>query len=269
MSDSPARGRFVWYDLMTPDPEGAKAFYKNVVGWTMTDFEGSQEGEGGPYEMWTVGEKPVGGLMALPEEAQARGAPPHWLAYVTVPDTHAVVARTTELGGSVLKEPTTMPGVGTFAVLSDPNGAVFAPYTPETDDPTYGAAPPSHGEFSWHELGTTNYEAAFEFYSSLFGWKVDEDMDMGEHGIYRTYASEDDLGFPYGGMFNKPPEMPGPAAFWLYYISVPDMEAAVARVKENGGEVLVGPMEVPGGDFITQCKDPQGAMFALHSTGQG
>ena len=268
MSVSPARGRFVWYDLMTPDTEAAKAFYTEVVGWSMTDYPGAQEAGGPAYEMWTVGEKPVGGLMALPEEAKAQGAPPHWLAYVTVPDTHAVVKKAEEMGASVLKEPMTMPGVGTFAVLSDPNGAVFAPYTPETADPEYGATPPSNGQFSWHELGTTDYEGAFDFYSTLFGWKLDQDMDMGEHGIYRIYASEDDLGFPFGGMFNKPPEMPGPA-FWLYYISVPDMDGAVDRVKENGGEVLMGPMEVPGGDFVTQCRDPQGAMFALHSTKKG
>lgn len=263
MPNPSARGRFVWYDLMTPDKEGAKDFYTKVLGWTMTDFEGAPE----PYEMWTAGEKSIGGLMTLPEEAQQRGAPPHWLAYITVPDAEDTIAKAKELGASVLMEPMTMPGVGTFGVLSDPNGAVFAPFSPETDDPDYGAAPPANGEFSWHELGTTDYQGAFDFYSTLFGWTVDDDMDMGEYGIYRIYGSQEDLGFPLGGMFNKPPDMPGPA-FWLYYVSVPDINAAVERVKEHGGQLVNGPMEVPGGDFIAQCRDPQGAMFALRARSQ-
>jgi len=161
--------------------------------------------------------------------------------------------------------PKTMAGVGTFAVLQDPQGAAFAPYTPEADDPAYGG-PPSVGEFSWHELATTDHEAAFRFYASIFGWEVSEDMDMGELGIYRIYGPGGEGSFPYGGMFTKPQDMPAPP-HWLHYIRVPDVHAAVERVQELGGQVLHGPMEVPGGDFIAQCMDPQGAMFALHHFG--
>ncbi len=265
MPGSPSRGRFVWYDLMTPDPEGATAFYTKVVGWTLTEWEGAEETAGAPYQMWTAGEKPVGGLMALPEEAQERGAPPHWLAYVTVPDAEAVARKTQELGGSILKEPTTMPGVGTFAVLRDPQGAVFAPYTPEGDEPTSGG-PPSDKEFSWNELATTDLQAAYEFYSSIFGWKTNEDMEMGGMGTYRIYGPEGESDISYGGMFAKTEQMPGSQhPHWLYYISVEDINAGVERVKENGGQVVHGPQEVPGGDFIAQCQDPQGAYFALHS----
>lgn len=65
-------------------------------------------------------------------------------------------------------------------------------------------------------------------------------------------------------MFNKPAEMPGPP-FWLYYIMVPDVKAVVEKIKGLGGQILNGPMEVPGGDLIAQCLDPQGAAFAIHS----
>src|SRR4030081_3092184 len=95
MSEESTRGRFVWYDLMTPDLEAAKAFYTAVVGWGTTVWEGMKT----PYTMWTAGEKPIGGLMRLPEEAVAGGARPHWLAYVTVPDVDAAAARAQELGG--------------------------------------------------------------------------------------------------------------------------------------------------------------------------
>ena len=115
-------------------------------------------------------------------------------------------------------------------------------------------ARPPVGAFSWHELATSDYEGAFDFYSDLFGWHKNDAMDMGEHGIYQLYGRDE---FEYGGMFNKTDEMPGPPA-WLYYISVEDVNAAVERVKELGGQVLVGPMEVPDGDLIAQCLEPQG-----------
>ena len=54
-----------------------------------------------------------------------------------------------------------------------------------------------------------------------------------------------------------------PKAHWLYYIAVPKIEAAAARVKEKGGQILNGPHEVPGGNWIVQGFDPQGVMFAL------
>lgn len=259
-------GRFVWYDLMTPDTEGAIDFYSKVVGWTLTDWEGGGQGDDcPPYRMWTAGQKPIGGVTTLPDEAKAQGAPPHWMAYVTVPDMEAVVEQTTRAGGEVLMPPMTMPEVGTFAVLRDPQGAVFAPFTPEKDDSDHGG-PPQPGGFSWHELLTTGHEEAFAFYSGIFGWKKTEALDMGEAGIYQMYGHADEPGQPYGGMFDKPAEIPGPP-FWLYYIMVPDLEAAVEAVEANGGKVLFGPREVPGGDRIAQCMDPQGAAFALHSTG--
>jgi predicted enzyme related to lactoylglutathione lyase len=264
MSGPISPGRFVWYDLMTPDTEGAIEFYSKVIGWTVTDWDGSGQPDAEPYQMWNTGEKPVGGLATLPADAIERGAPPHWLAYVTVPDTADVVDKTTKAGGELLVPPTTMPGVGTFAVLKDPQGAVFAPFTPEKEDPNSGG-PAEVGGFSWHELATNSHEEAFAFYADIFGWKKTDSMDMGEAGIYQMYGRGDEPGFPYGGMFNKPTEVPWPP-HWLYYIRVAELDAALEAVKENGGKILNGPMDVPGGDRIAQCMDPQGAAFALHST---
>ena len=124
--------------------------------------------------------------------------------------------------------------------------------------------PPEVGGFSWHELVTTDHEAAFAFYSEVFGWEKTEAMDMGEMGIYQMYGPPTGDAFSYGGMYNKPAEMPAPP-HWLYYIMVPDIHAATAKVAELGGQILNGPMEVPDGDMIAQCLDPQGAVFALHA----
>ena len=68
-------------------------------------------------------------------------------------------------------------------------------------------------------------------------------------------------------MFNKAAEMPGPPA-WTHYVLVDDINRAVEATKAGGGQVLNGPMEVPGGDWIFQALDPQGAMFAVHAKGK-
>lgn len=249
-----ALGRWVWYDLLTTDLEAAKSFYTKVIGWGTMVWDGPM-----PYEMWTHAPKAgLGGLMVLPEEAKAAGAPPNWLGYVSTPDIAATAKRVVELGGKVIKEPTDVPDTGRFAVLADPQGAVFAVYQSAHGAPQ--DAPPEVKQFSWHELATTDPEAAFAFYAKLFDWSKTEDMDMGEDGIYRMYGFGQ---WPLGGIYRKRPEMPVPA--WLYYIKVPDVKATVETVKQAGGTILNGPMEVPGGDLIAQCMDPQGAAFAIHS----
>jgi predicted enzyme related to lactoylglutathione lyase len=254
---SQKRGRFVWYDLMTDDPKAAQGFYGPLIGWETQEWEGGDM----PYTMWTNKETPLGGVMELPEEAKAAGAPPHWMAYVSVDNVEQTVAKVKEAGGSVLHEATEIPGAGSFAVLTDPQGAAFAIYTPADEDGQESAGEGQIGRFSWNELATTDYKGAFSFYSDLFGWEPQEAMDMGPGGIYQIYGQG---GTPLGGMFNKPDEMPGPP-MWLYYMSVEDVNDSVKKVAELGGQVLNGPMEVPGGDLIAQCVDPQGALFAIHS----
>jgi predicted enzyme related to lactoylglutathione lyase len=252
MSEQSSRGRFVWHDLMTPDAEASKAFYTAVVGWGTQEWKDSPT----PYTMWTAGETPIGGLMQMPPEALAGGSRPHWLAYVTVPDVDAAVARVQELGGKVMVPPRDIPTVGRFAVFADPQGALLSAFKPENDQPESEDMPPV-GDFSWHELITTDHEAAFRFYSEIFGWEKTSAMDMGEMGVYQMYGRN---GKTLGGMFNKPDTPPA----WLHYARVPDVHRAAEKIRELGGQVINGPMEVPGGDWIVAGLDPQGGMFAVH-----
>jgi predicted enzyme related to lactoylglutathione lyase len=121
MSDAGNRGRFIWYDLMTPDPKKAEPFYTKVIGW------GTQEMEGMPYTMWVANGTPIGGVTQL---KAASGAPPHWLAYVEVADVDATIKQIESLGGKALVKPTDIPTVGRFAVFADPAGAVLALFAP-------------------------------------------------------------------------------------------------------------------------------------------
>ena len=248
------RGRIVWHELMTTDPAAAQAFYGKVVGWGTQAWENNTD-----YTMWMAGDKSVGGVMMLPEPARQAGAPPHWLTYIEVDGTEAVVEQATSLGATILVPPTPIPTLGTFAVLQDPQGAAFAIITFETPPPD--EADPAMMEFSWHELATTDWQAAERFYSALFGWEKKTEFDMGPLGTYNIFGRDR---FMYGGMYNKPADMPAPP-HWLPYAQVESADAAAERATKAGATLLNGPMEVPGGDRIAVLIDPQGAAFAVHS----
>ncbi|PTQ09416.1 glyoxalase [Sphingomonas oleivorans] len=248
MSD--IHGRFVWYELISPDREASKRFYGDVMGWGAEDTQMP----GMVYTMFNIDGTPVAGLMDLPEP----NARPGWTGYVAVDDVDGTVEQVKRLGGSVHVPPTDIADVGRFSIVADPQGAVLALFTslhPERDQP---AAPGAPARVGWHELAAVDWEKAFAFYSELFGWQKAEGIDMGEMGIYQLFSAG---GQPIGGMFNKPPTVPAPA--WLFYVNIGDIDAAIERVKAGGGQILNGPMQVPGGDWIVQSIDPQGAMFAL------
>lgn len=252
------RGRFVWYEMMASDIDAAKSFYTQLIGWTTKPGPITETA----YTEWVNGAASVGGLMQLSDQAKEAGAPPHWLAYVAVPSVDETLQQAEGLGGKKLMGPMDIPGVGRIAVLQDPQTAVFAIYTPAGEAPGHDGMP-ANGEFSWHELWTSDFEAGFAFYSALFGWVKGERMEMGPGAVYQMYGLAPDQ--PLGGMINRPPHMPGPPANWLCYITVPDVRAKIDQVKALGGQVLNGPDEVPGGDVVAQCMDSQGAAFALHS----
>src|SRR5260370_16594826 len=101
--------------------------------------------------------------------------PPSWLMYVGTPDVDATVRQATGLGARILKAPQDI-AVGRFAVLADPQSAVFALYKP-TEGPT-GGDDAALGDFSWHELATTDWNAPWGFYRPLFGCEKRQSIDM-------------------------------------------------------------------------------------------
>ena len=250
MSNADIRGRFVWHELMTTDTDAAAAFYSKVVPWKTQD-------SGMPsYTLWMAGKTQVGGLTGLPDGSDS-GTPPHWIVYVATPDVDATVAEAQRLGGKVLKGATDIPNMGRYAVLTDPQGATFAVYSPPGSPPD-GAANGGPGEFTWHELATTDYAAAMSFYSELFGWEKGPGHDMGSMGVYQLIVHG---GAQVGGIYNL--STPSTPAHWLSYVRVPDCTKATNAAKAAGGRVLNAPMEVPGGHWITIMEDPQGGAFAV------
>jgi len=241
------RGRFVWYDLQVPDPAVAIEFYTKLFGWGTTPF-------GDTYTMWTIDGLPMGGVMKEP------GVPPNWLAYVATPNVDATAADITRLGGRLIVPPMDIPAVGRFTVFMDPQGPAIAAFTALNEFPGHEGEPHAN-EFGWHELATGDYNLAFNFYQTLFGWDRGISAPMGEpYGNYQMFGRG---GVTIGGMYNKPEAMPAPF-HWVHYVFVKDVDQIASRVPTLGGQVIYGPTDVPGGPRIAMFLDPQGAMFAVY-----
>jgi predicted enzyme related to lactoylglutathione lyase len=247
------KGRFVWHELMTTDPEGAKAFYSNVVGWTTEDIPMP----GMTYTLGKADGVQVVGMMPIPPDAAAMNIPPNWTGYIAVDDVDASVAQVESLGGKIFKAPMDIPNVGRFAIVTDPQGAVFALFKGDGEGMDPGQFTPGH--IGWNELYAGDMEKVFPFYEAMFGWEKRQPMDMGPMGVYQIYGAKD--GPDMGGMMTRPPQVPVPC--FLYYFNVGDIDEAKSRVEAAGGKVINGPMEVPGPMWVFQAMDPQGAMFAL------
>lgn len=252
---SKAHGKFVWYELMTTDTKAAEEFYDDVVGWTSEDS--GMPGAG--YTLFkTDGDVRVAGLMTMPEGALKMNAPPAWLGYIGVDDVDAAAKQLKELGGTVHREPDDIPNIGRFAIVTDPHGAVFALFKGNGEMPEL--AQNANGNVGWHELMAGDLSVEFPFYQKMFGWGKDEAMDMGAMGVYQIFNHN---GAQIGGMMTKPAEIPAP--YWGYYFNVTALDAAVERATSRGAKIIMGPMEVPGGAWVINGVDPQGAHFSLVS----
>jgi predicted enzyme related to lactoylglutathione lyase len=253
-------GSFIWYELMTTDAAAAGAFYGAVIGWTF-----SAPPADAPIQYWHIGRSDggsAGGALQLTGEMQQQGARPTWLPYLNVTDVDGAVAAIIDDGGRVLM-PKMSIDVGSFALASDPQGVPFYVMTPipPADNPhaTSDVFSPTEAQHvRWNELASPDLEAAKAFYASHFGFEFNNSMPMGPMG---DYCFIDHHGQVLGAIMQQPDK--SQPAGWLPYIGVPSATAARDAIEANGGTVLNGPHEVPGGDWVVTARDPQGAVFGV------
>ena len=251
---------FIWYELLTPDPEGSKAFYDAVVGW---NIEAQPSGEMDYRMIGRADGGNAGGVMRLTDEMRTHGARPAWLGYVAVDDVDEAVASIEQAGGKALMPAFDIPDIGRIALITDPQGVplyVMKPTPPAGNEnkvsDVFSTDQPQH--VRWNELSTSDPTAAIDFYTSRFGWTQEGDMDMGEMGKYRFIQNG---GVTIGATMQKKPDMP--VSLWSYYFGVDDIDRAATAVTAGGGKIFHGPMEIPGGEFSLNGMDPQGAAFGL------
>jgi uncharacterized protein len=247
--DGYAPGTFCWVDLATTDQEAAKAFYARLLGWSYDD---RPVGEGIVYSMARLRGRDVAAISPQPERMREAGAPPSWMSYVSVQDADATAARARELGATLFAEPFDVFDAGRMAVISDPEGAVFALWQAGTQ---IGAGVVNEpGTLSWNDLATRDPEGAQRFYGELFGWTFDAAAP-----VYLTIRNGDRMNGGVRVMGQGEEQVP---PHWLPYFAVEDLGASVALAGDAGGQALAPPMEVPAGRFAALA-DPHGAAFAL------
>lgn len=256
-------GDFIWYELLTDNADAAAAFYSAVIGWT-TQSAGMPDMD---YRFFSSGDGSdtrdgVAGFMAITPEMAEHGARPAWVGYIGVDDVDASVAALITAGGAVLMPAMDLDGVGRMAMVADPQGAPFYVMKGASDEVShsFAALEPKDGHCAWNELSTTDPDAAKAFYSGLFGWTKDGEMDMGPMGKYEFLKASGGR-FAVGAVMPKMPEMPVSA--WSYYFRVAEIDVAAATIAAQGGTILQPPIEIPGGDFSLMALDPAGAAFGL------
>lgn len=243
-------GSFIWYELLTTDPDAAADFYGKVVGW-QTRSSGQP---GMDYRLFSIDGDDIGGLM----KSEPGMPPPVWLGYIGVDDVDASAAKIKEAGGAIHIPPTDIPNVGRFAMVEDPQGVIFYVMRGNMDQPSTAFAGMTPGHCRWNELVTSDQPAALDFYLDQFGWEKGDAMPMGEAGDYRFINHHGEM---IGAVMNRMD--PGQRPMWNYYFGVGDIDKATEAVRANGGTITFGPQEIPGGEYAVNAIDPQGATFGL------
>lgn len=230
--------RFFRYELRTTEPLAAARFYADALGLDLTP------GATGSLE-----------LSALPERALANGARPHWLGHVDVADVEATLAAFVARGAQPIGPLQHRADGARHAIVRHPLGAMLALSS--------ASALPPDPRVVWHQLATTDRDAAFALYSDLLGWTTKgEELDLGELGAQRSLAWSADG--PIVAGVSDTARRPGVHVQWLFHFAVADVDATREKVRELGGVALPA-VSLPSGVRVAACDDVQGAAFGLMS----
>ena len=248
-----APGQFCWSEVGVRDAGQAKQFYAKLLGWKAVDvpIDG-----GGNYTLMRLGDTDVAGLYELSKEQLAQGVPPAWLAYVAVESADRSTELAKTLGAQVMTGPFDVMTLGRMSVIADPQGAAFAIW--QAKEHKGSGLLGENGTAGWCELATKDVHKAKEFYSQLFGWRLDTKSDKG-----REYTEIAAGGMQVGGMMALTPDHGPTPPHWLTYFMVGDCDEHVGVAQKNGGKVLVPPMNIPKVGRFAVLADPSGAAFAV------
>ncbi|WP_338863385.1 VOC family protein [Myxococcus stipitatus] len=240
-------GTPTWVDLVTPDLEGAKAFYGGLFGWT---FQTGTK-EAGFYTMCQLGGRDVAGMgVKRPEDP----GPPRWSIYFETDNVDAFVSRATQLGGKVVVPPMDVFDSGRLAFIEDPTGAHFGLWQSRGHHGAQLVGEP--GTLVWTDVHTRDAARAKDFYKALLGLAPQSIENMNYFIL-----NKGDKGV--AGVLQMGKELPADLPpHWMNYFAVDDTDAAAAKVTQLGGHVHVPPTDMPYGRFSV-VTDPAGAAFTL------
>jgi len=252
LRDTAPVGAPCWVDLFTSDPDASRAFYGELLGWTSE----SAGDEYGGYVNFSKDGVQVAGCMR--NDGQS-GTPDVWNVYLAVDDAAAAVDSAVAHGGQVIVPAMPVHELGTMAVVTDAGQSAVGIWQPgfhkgfgvlrETDTP------------AWFELFTRDYDTTLAFYRDVFGWNTNTEGDTPEFRYTTLVWGDEKL----AGVMDASGFLPaGVPAHWSVYFAVTDADAALATVKDLGGEVVAGAVDTPYGRLAT-ATDSTGAQFKLGS----
>ncbi|WP_033222194.1 VOC family protein [Kitasatospora phosalacinea] len=242
-------GTPVWADLTSADPEGAKAFYGEVLGWTF----GGASSELGDYAQALKDGRAVAAVVPPAPGQQGRSA---WVLHLAAADAAAAAERVRAAGGTVLLEPVEVGGSGSMAIARDPAGVVFGIW--QAGEHRGFELRDAPGGYGWAEVFTRDTSAADSFFPRVFPYRVRKIVD--DKVDYSVYSLGDT---PALGSMGMGPDVPAqvPPYVSVYFV-VDDCDAAAGRAVQAGGQLVFGPMTTPFGRSASFV-DPQGAAFSL------
>jgi hypothetical protein len=240
-------GEPTWIDLMTPDLEVAKQFYRQVFGWEYLDTGA----DFGHYNMAMLQGRNAAGIGPMPPHIPMPSA---WTVYFSSDDTAADVARAKALGGQVVADPMVIGDSGVMAVLTDPTGAVFGLW--QAASHIGAAAENEHGAMTWWDVQTRDMAAASAFYTKLFNLSA-QAMEGGSDYLILQRGMQ-----MVCGVAQMDANWEGVPPHWMGYFTVDNTDAAVERAVAAGGKLVVPAFDMPYGRMAV-LSDPAGATFSI------
>jgi predicted enzyme related to lactoylglutathione lyase len=250
-----------WIELVGADPDAAASFYAAALGWEVADGVARLDGSA------------VAGLGAAigPEAGPAR-----WATSIAVDDVDVAAAAVTAHGGTVRRGPIDVPEVARVAACTDPAGTPFGLW--DAAGRVGAELVNAPGTWNWSDLATDDAGGAAAFYGAVFGWRAVPVPELGATMWQRPgYSAHLDTldpsraerhagdGVPEGfgdavGWLLAPDPHRPPG--WVVTFAVADTDAAVGRVVEGGGTVVVAPHDL-GPTRLAVVDDPFGARLTL------
>jgi predicted enzyme related to lactoylglutathione lyase len=241
-------GKFVRADLLTNDLPASTAFYGSLFGWEFTTHPERAAILSGERELGSIFERDL-----PPDDVRK----PRWIAYMSVPDVNAAQQTVSQHGGNTLLAPREVADVGTLAVFSDAEGAVFGAIHLAAGDPEDYLAEP--GDWIWLQLLSRDAVKAGEFYARLAPYELFDDGTGEGDGRY-LLASE---GYARAALKTIPADRAELKPAWLPFVRVANILEATGRVPQLGGKVLVQPRPELFDGKVAVIADPTGAALGI------
>jgi predicted enzyme related to lactoylglutathione lyase len=241
-------GKFVWFDLLTEDPQSVQQFYKELFGWRFAADKNSPD-----YIVIYSGDKPIGGIVPH-EDKDPNLQESMWMVSLSVEDVNRAVSAVKARKGEVLDGPMDVKGRGRMAVVRDAEGAELVLIRAAGGDPPDVGV--SSGEWLWVDLFTHDADQAKEFYGALGGYNPRTvEVEQGQ-----TYTLLRRGNRAYAGIVKLRWKEVEPN--WLPYIKVDDLEKTIKEAEKLGGTLLIRLSNLA---IIT---DPSGAAFGIQKAGR-